>query len=210
MFYKACFIVWFAFKILPFQQTREPKWMSWWNYKKQNFRMVFILLHTWLLLVLWVMMWGTDQSKKVCFCSFNWFFKCKQTNWMDCFKGKKVFFVLLEDEAELQHMGSRLAKPAVHARVAFPLAPSQYVMFRNAPFLSKCKLIFSILAQKVIQWFEVFFNLTIDYLYFLKHIWGLKTCGLGLHNYGKIFLWCEQWHYNFHVLCEQFMISTAS
>lgn len=76
---------------------------------------------------------------------------------MDCFKRKKVLFVLLEDEAGLKHMGSRLAKPAVHAWVAFPLAPSQYVIFRNVPLLSKCKLIFSILAQKVMQWFEIFF-----------------------------------------------------
>lgn len=41
--------------------------------------------------------------------------------------------------------------------VAFPLAPSEYVMFRNAPFLSKCKLLFGILAQNAMQWFEIGF-----------------------------------------------------
>lgn len=78
--------------------------------------------------------------------------------------------------------------------VAFPWAPSEYVMFRNAPILSKCKLLFNILTKGHAVGWDFFFNLNIAYLYFLKHIWGLKTCGLCLHSHGKIFLWCGQCH----------------
>jgi len=42
---------------------------------------------------------------------------------MDCFKKKKVFFVLLlKDEAELKHMGSRLVKLTVCSVVGFSLS----------------------------------------------------------------------------------------